>query len=235
MASIPELQKTAHNLSTIDAIALLQAELAGTPRKGAITALLDHHLRAILDLAVAGLSRDAPPEAKVAPAQQVHAGQLRDVDTVAQDNNAIGVVHAKSGLLVVIDASTIDEAWKPRTNAHDGYVVDIVGSHAQYLADREGSYQQKPIPGGVRVVCNTVRQAQVVADQARSLVAREGWDDQFTIMSKGASYAVALDAAREAAGPVAVAKKAALQMGVFQVAPGSNVQVRAYDGRLVVG
>jgi hypothetical protein len=213
MSTVAEIAAAAPTMSTAEALDTLKAELGSdTPRKTAIQAVLDHHLTAIVAAAA---------EAGVAPAP---AGELK----------ALGTLRVrKSGMVVVMTVDDIEEKWTGKTNAQKGYVVDIVGQQADYLAHRShGNYPISPIPDGVRVKCQNELQARSLADEARRLINREDWNTEVDVYSLGATWVKAIDAHR--AGEDGCGFDQILAVKDTGRDEAVTVAVDA-DGRLVVG
>ena len=211
MPTIAEIAKHSSELTPAAALDLLIAEVtSATPRKGAIT----FYRAAVL-----------------AAKQPV---------TQANGTAVLGEITSPSGLVVVMDATTLEAKWQKRTNAPKGYVVDMCGEQAEYLSRRNRQHKVLPIvavdsngckmPGGFRTLCRNTIEANVIADQAKKLIQREGWDTTVQIYSLGASYCVALDAAREGGGIGATPIMASML-----VAKGAKLTVRASGNGITVG
>ena len=151
-------------------------------------------------------------------------------------------IPTRKGVVVVIDADILESKWTPRSRAQKGYVVDILGDNAEYLAKRGAgrNFTVTPVaaikrgayaaPAGFRVTCQNQMQANVIADQTKKLVQQEGWDTTVLVESWGATWVQALDAAREGGGvgstPI---------LGVMLCEPFSEVTLSTDGDKIIVG
>lgn len=159
-----------------------------------------------------------------------------DMPPVPPAPTPLGSLTSPSGLIVVLDAEVLESSWTDKRNAQHGYVVDVVGEHAAYLASRQ-SFKSAAIPGvpnGMRITTTNTIEANQTMEDIRRMIVREGWEDTVHEYSLGASYTMALDAAR-AGGGAGFAQKSALALAVLRVPKGAGVSVGVRDGKLVVG
>jgi hypothetical protein len=143
----------------------------------------------------------------------------------------LGTLDAKSGVFALIDAQNLDEQWVTQTAARDGYVIDVEGPHAEYLMHRDaGSFKPRQLTATCwRAVASDSLQANALAAQIERHVQTQGWTDQVTSSSSGASKTKAIDAARAGCG-AGLVDAGPLRFGGFVVPKGSTVRIEALLG-----
>jgi hypothetical protein len=217
--SVRTAKDAAASLSTSAALTALATELAQeAPRSGVLSALVEVHLSEI-----------------VATALNLSPAVLPALDPVAAVH--LGTLSCPRGQIVVADTGVIDEKWVPSSTsaAKKGFVVDIIGEQAEYLAHRNSRYKNHQVgPDYWRVTMNNTIEANAVADEHKRLVAREAWNTRVIIHSSGSTHLLATDIARiPGAG---VSTQAGLDVAALDVLPGARVPVHGVkdeSGRIV--
>ena len=110
----------------------------------------------------------------------------------------IGTIQVATGTLVIGDCKSFDESWRPVQTVNSDWAVDIKGKHAEYLANRQGTFPRSELSDGTwRVICPDKIKANLVFSECRQLAMREEWaDTRFDTAPLQASRMQAADAAR---------------------------------------
>lgn len=113
----------------------------------------------------------------------------------------IGTLQIPTGTLVLGDTKIFETRWKSAQLTQSGYVVDIVGPHAEQLALRNrggagGMKIEELCDGTWRVHTNGQREGLAVCHDAELLIAQQGWSDKCKSAPGQGFVQRAIDAAR---------------------------------------
>lgn len=198
--TVAAAKKGAADLSIEEAIGALQAELASEEtRKGVVDALVGAHLADLVSLADVGATPvEAAPLVEAAPAPAAPAPAAPTPAPTAPLRIPLGNIPTAGPTLIVADCDVVDGYWVHKTYAQKGYIVDIEGEQAEYLANRQRAYPFKPIgPNRYRVMAGNSTQAGAVQGETERLIKQEGWNTTVAINSSGTSKVRAGDAAHD--------------------------------------
>jgi hypothetical protein len=135
----------------------------------------------------------------------------------------LGKLTSTTGIFTAGDVEEIDTRWSGANGGSSGWVLDIIGPNAAYLAGRQrgsASKLEELSDGTYRLHFDSQLTAQTIQSDTMTCVGANGWRDQVRASSRGATRLGILDAARADGAGVMGNRLAGLL-----VEPGKAVQV----------
>lgn len=127
--------------------------------------------------------------------------------------------NVRENVVILGSGQAIEETWMKAAEGRQGFAVNVIGPHAEFLANRAGSYKRLQLPDGVwRIQTQTPQEAGLVMDEIRRHCGSQGWPDRAERVNLGGTLVRAIDVLRgEGAGEIGPGLLAIRSTGQYDV------------------